>query len=273
MPDPDERSPSPAELFEAFFGPSLFIPWTEVLLAYANPRSGERVLDVACATGIVARQVAPRVGADGAVIGLDISPEMLTVARERSDAEGVRVEWRQGDAAELDFPDDAFDLVLCQQGLQFFDDPGGALEEARRVLVDGGRMALNVWQPLERHPVYSALLETEARELGAPIEEVGRPFLFGDDARLRSLLGDAGFRDIDVVERTLEVEFDDPETFVALTVQAGAAVVPELAPDDPEAREDLVEVITSDNEDVLRAHRVGDRLRFPTPNYIAVARA
>lgn len=273
MPDPDERSPSPAELFEEFFGRSLFIPWTEVLLEYADPRPGERVLDVACATGIVARQVAPRVGGDGEVVGVDISPEMLAVARERALAEGVSVQWCEGDAGALDFDDDAFDLVLCQQGLQFFDDPGRALEEARRVLVDGGRIALNVWQPLERHPVYSALLETEARELGARIEEVGRPFLFGDDVRLRSLLGDTGFRDVDVVERTLEVEFDDPETFVALTVQAGAAVVPELAPDDPEERDDLVEVIAADNADVLRAHQVGDRLRFPTPNYIAVARA
>lgn len=273
MSNPQEQGLSPAELFERFFGRSLFIPWTEVLLEYADPRPGERVLDVACATGIVARQVAGRVGDDGAVVGVDISPDMLAVARERAAAEGVAVQWREGDAMELDFADDSFDLVLCQQGLQFFEDPGGALEEARRVLGDGGRIALNVWQPLERHPVYSALLETEARELGAAIEDVGRPFLFGDDEHLHSLLGEAGFRNVDVVERTLEVEFDEPETFVALTVQAGAAVVPELAPDDPEERDELVEVIASDNADVLEAHRVGDRLRFPTPNYIAVGRA
>lgn len=273
MSNRTDPNPSPAELFERFFGPSLFVPWTEVLLDHARPRPGERVLDVACATGIVARHTAPRVGADGAVVGVDINPEMLAVARERSASEDIPVDWREADAMELPFADESFDLALCQQGLQFFADAGVAMKEARRVLAEGGRIALNVWQPLERHPVYSALLETEARELGAELEEVGRPFLFGNDERVEAVLEEAGFEDIEVLERTLEVEFDEPETFVALTVRAGAAVVPELAPEDPAERTELVEVIARETEEVLRAHRVGDRLRFPMPNYIALAQA
>lgn len=275
----DDAAPSPAQLFEEFFGPSIFEPWTRVLLDYADPQPGERVLDLACATGIVARRVAPRVGgddvdgADARVVGVDLSPGMLDVARERAASEGVAIEWREGDAAELDLPDDAFDLVLCQQGLQFFDDPVGALREAERVLDDGGRIALNVWRPLPHHPLYEALLEAEARHLDEPIEDVATPFLFGDEHRLRDVLRDAGFDRIEVDRRTLEVEFDQPERFVTLTVLAAAAVLPELALDDPEQRDALIDAISRDSADVIRQYQDGGRLRFPTPNLIGVAYA
>lgn len=269
----DESRPSPAQLFENFFGPSLFEPWTEVLLEHAEPEPGERVLDVACATGIVARRTATMVGEEGTVVGLDLSPEMLAVARERAAAEGVSVEWREGDAEAMAFPDDAFDLILCQQGIQFFDDPTASVAEMRRVLDDGGRLVLNVWQPLERHPVYSALLEAEARHLDAPLEAVAAPFSFGAADRLTGLLRGAGFGDVEVTPTSLEVAFPEPETFVALTVMAGAAVVPELAPDDPEEREALIRAVSRDCRDTLEAHTDGDRLVFPTPNLIGAARA
>lgn len=267
-----DSAPSPAHLFDAFFGPSIFHPWTDVLLEHAEPGPDDRILDLACATGIVARRVAPLVDEGGGrVVGLDLSPEMLAVARERAAEEGVDVTWKQDDATDLDLPDGSFDLVLCQQGLQFFDDPGAALRETGRVLDDGGRLVANVWQPLDRHPVYRALLEAEARHLDADIEEVARPFVFGDERRLRTLFDGTGFGDVDVVEETREVVFDDSETFVALTLMAGAAVVPELSPDDADARDTLIDAICDDCADVLQAHTHGDTLRFPTPNYIVTA--
>lgn len=270
---PAERKPSPAELFERFFGPSIFVPSTEVLLQHARPSRGERALDLACATGIVARRIAPAVGDEGDVVGVDINPEMLAVAREEAASEGVTVEWRQNDAAELDMPDDAFDLVVCQQGLQFFSEPARALREVRRVLDDGGRLVLNVWQPLERHPVYRALMEAEARHLGADLTEVATPFVFGDEVRLRTLLEEAGFDRVDVAEDTLDVTFGDPETFVALTVMAASAVMPDVAHDDPDQRAELIQAIARDSEDVLQRHRRGNSLSFPMPNYIATAHA
>lgn len=260
-------------MFERFFGPSIFGPWTSVLLEYAEPGAGERVLDLACATGIVARRVAPIVGDEGEVLGLDISPDMLDVARNRAAAEGLSLDWREGDAHDLDLPDGSFDLVTCQQGIQFFPDPVAALEEAERVLDDGGRLVLNVWKRLEHQPVYRAVLEAEAHHLDADVSDVAAPFMFGDSERLGCLLDDAGFDRSDISERTLEVEFGDPEKFVALTVFAGAAVVPEFAQDDAAERAELVDAITRDVEDVLRNYREDDRLRFPMSNYIAVAHA
>lgn len=275
MTEPDQRAPSPAELFEQFFGPSLFKPWTDILLEFADPRPGERVLDLACATGIVARKVAPVIGngGRGRVVGLDVSPDMLSVARRRAASEEVDVEWLEGPAEDLPLPDEAFDLVLCQQGVQFFEDPARALAETERVLADEGRIALNVWPPLERHPVYRALLEAEARHLDAHVGDVARPFMFGGDERLRTLLVEAGYDRIEIAERTLEVEFGDPERFVALTVMAAAAVMPDVALDDPDEQAELIDSITRDCEDVLQEHRDGDRLRFTMPNYMATARA
>lgn len=269
----DEPEPGPAELFEQFFGPSIFTPWSSVLLDHAEPGPGEHVLDLGCATGIVARRTAPRVGDEGRVVGLDIDPDMLRVAEERAAAEGITAEWHEGDAADLDFADDTFDLVLCQQGLQFFADPAAALREAARVLVDGGRIVLNVWQPLENHPVYSALLEAEARHLDEELEDVATPFTFGDAERLEGLLRDAGFEGTEIIERTLVAEFPEPDTFVALTVMAGAAVVPEVALDDPGERAALIEAVGRDSADILERYRDGERLSFPMPNQIGIAYA
>lgn len=265
--------PAPAELFEQFFGPSIFIPWTRVLLDHAEPEPGERVLDLACATGIVARQVAPLVGDAGRVVGLDIDSGMLRVARERSSSDGVEVEWREDDATDTGLPAASFDLVLCQQGIQFFEEPESALREARRVLGVGGRMVLNVWKPLAHHPVYEGLLEAEARYLGADLDTVATPFTFGDSERLSALMHGAGFQDVEVTEQTLDVEFPDPDTFVALTVMAGAAVVPELALESEEERSALIEAVSRDSAEVLERHRDGDRLAFAMPNQIAVGYA
>lgn len=273
MSQSENQDPSPARLFERFFGPSIFHPWTPVLLERAGPRPGERVLDLACATGIVARHAARELAGGGEVVGLDVDPEMLAVARERASSEGLEIEWRQGDAHDLDFGDDTFDVVTCQQGVQFFDEPSAALAEVRRVLADGGRLALNVWKPLEHHPVYQAVLEAEAQHLGAELADVARPFTFGGRERLRSLLDGAGFGEVDISERTMEAEFSEPETFVTLTVMAGAAVVPELALDDEGEREALIEAVRDASAEVLARHRERGRLSFPMPNQIAVARA
>jgi SAM-dependent methyltransferase len=271
-PDPS-GPPSPAEVFERFFGPSLSAPWARVLLEHAEPRPDDRVLDLACATGIVARTVAAGVVDDSAVMGVDSDPEMLAVARRRAEAENLSIDWREGDAMQLDLPDAAFDLVCCQQGLQFFPDPVLALREMRRVLVDGGRVALNVWPALERHPVYSALLRAEADYLGAELDDVAMPFTFGGEERLRRVLTAAGFEAVDVATPTLELEFEGPDTFVRLTLLAGAAVVPEFAPRSPAQQQELVAAVARQAADVLRRYRVGDRLRFPMPNHVAIARA
>jgi SAM-dependent methyltransferase len=133
---------SAAETYERYMVPAIFGPWAEDLLALAMPTPGERVLDVACGTGVVARLVAQRVAPTGTVVGFDLNPGMLAVARTLPLPQGAKIEWREGNVSAMPFPDASFDLTLCQQGLQFFPDRSAALREMRRVLAPRGRLAL-----------------------------------------------------------------------------------------------------------------------------------
>ena len=142
---------SVAENYERNLVPIIFAPWADELVETARLRQGDRVLDVACGTGIVARIAARKLGGTGSVTGLDVGAPMIMVARATALTEGVAVEWREASVVELPFPGAAFDVVLCQSGLQFFPDRPASLREMHRVLEPrGGRLILSVWGPIER---------------------------------------------------------------------------------------------------------------------------
>lgn len=180
---------SPAEVFDRLFLPAMAGPWAVRVADAARLAPGDRVLDVACGTGAVASQALGRVGPDGSVSGLDASPDMLAVARRKL----PDLDLREGRAEDLPFADEAFDAVTCQFGLMFFDDRHRALLEMLRVLRPGGRLAVAVWDGLERTPGYAALTELVERHLGA---EAGIPvraaFALGDVEQVHSLLDGAG---------------------------------------------------------------------------------
>ena len=131
--------------YERVMVPAVFGPWAKDLLDTVALAAGTRVLDVACGTGIVARLAASQVGPTGRVVGLDTNEAMLAVARAQPQPTGAHVEWRQGDATKLPFPDAEFGAVLCQQGLQYVPDRAAALREMKRVLASGGRLGLSVF--------------------------------------------------------------------------------------------------------------------------------
>jgi ubiquinone/menaquinone biosynthesis C-methylase UbiE len=268
-----QQSPNPAEVYEHYFVANIFAPWTPVLLNHAAPRRGERVLDVACGTGIVARQVAPMVGETGTVVALDLSPAMLAVARTLPSPGGAAIEWREGNALALSLPDHTFDLVLCQQGLQFFVDRSAALREMRRVLVPGGRVALSVWQALQHHPLYEALYEATARHLGTPVSAVALSFSLGDAEELRTLLDEAGFERIALRPESLTVRLSAPERFTSLTVMAAAAVVPSFAQLDIAARTAVVEAVKAEIDATLQNYVEGDTVTIPLAAHIAMGYA
>src|SRR3712207_3990859 len=139
---------SAAELYERHLVPAITSLWAADLVERAAPQPGERVLDVACGTGIVARRAAERMGS-GRVVGLDINPGMLAVARALPPGSGPAIEWHEGSVLDMPFPEGSFDVCLCQLGLQFFPDRAAALREMRRVLRTGGRLTLSVFSALE----------------------------------------------------------------------------------------------------------------------------
>jgi ubiquinone/menaquinone biosynthesis C-methylase UbiE len=206
---------SPAEIYERYMVPAIFTSWVPGLVDLVDLKPGERILDVACGTGIVARQAAEQVGPGGHVVGLDLNVSMLARAR----AHGSTVEWREGNAMALPFPDNAFDVVLCQQGLQFFPDTAVALREASRVLVPGGRLALAVWCAMESSPGHRALAEGLARHVGTEAAGLmSAVFRFGDAQNLHKLLEAAGFRGVRLRRDTRLARFPSVKHFVRWVV-------------------------------------------------------
>src|SRR5437773_11787744 len=154
-------------------------PWVPGLLDLAELHRGERVLDMATGTGVVARLAARRVIPGGAVTGVDLNEAMLDVARQLPLPPTLKIDWRQGSALALPAPDGAFDVVLCQQGLQFFPDRPRALADMVRVLASTGRVALSVWTGPA--PYFVAQREALARHVSAAAEaSIAAAFTLGD---------------------------------------------------------------------------------------------
>jgi ubiquinone/menaquinone biosynthesis C-methylase UbiE len=203
------EGPAP-ENYERYFVPAIAAPLVGDLVELGGLSPGDRVLDLACGTGVVARAVAERVGPDGAVTGLDLNPGMLAVARSVT---GDAVDWRQGTAEATGLPDGAFDAVLCQLGLQFFADLPAALREQRRVLAPGGRFAASTPGPT---PALFAVLEEALRDhAGAEAAAFVRVvFRLHDPDTLRDRLADAGFDDVAVRRRRYELSLPAPAEFL-----------------------------------------------------------
>lgn len=183
-----------AEAYESLFVPALFGAWATVVADAARVASRDRVLDVACGTGVLAREAARRAG-PRSVVGLDAAPGMLAVAARRA----PDIAWRLGTAEELPFEDRSFDVVMSQFGLMFFSDRERALREMRRVLRPGGRLAIAVWDALDRIPAYAAEVALFDDLLGRPAGDALRaPFVLGDRAALAALLESAGASAVEV---------------------------------------------------------------------------
>ncbi|MEU9603980.1 class I SAM-dependent methyltransferase [Streptomyces sp. NPDC048057] len=142
--------------YEQYVAP-VMEPFVEALLEVAGLRPGLALIDVACGTGFVARSAAVRMAGGGSrVVGVDLVPGMLRTAAARAADDGVVVEWQEAEAGDLPYAAGAFDVVLCQQGMQFFPDRGAAVAEFARVLRPGGRVAATVWVEAARSPFFAA---------------------------------------------------------------------------------------------------------------------
>jgi ubiquinone/menaquinone biosynthesis C-methylase UbiE len=202
-----------AERYERWVVPFISGPWAPPLLDLLELRAGERVLDVACGTGVVSRLAARRVSPGGTVTGLDLNEGMLSVARRLPLPPSLTIDWRQGSALALPFADGAFDVVVCQHGLMFFPDRLQALGEMRRVLTPVGRVALSVWTGPS--PYFTAQREGLTRYVGAEAASTSAvAFSLGDAAELGGLLKGAGFRDVVVHLVRMTLRLPAPEEFV-----------------------------------------------------------
>lgn len=186
---------SAAESYEAFSSP-IMRPFVAALVRYVN--TGDTVLDLACGTGYATEAAAERAGAPGTAEGVDINPAMLEVARRKAMG---RFAVHRAPADALPFADARFDIVICQQGLQFFPDPRAALDEVVRVLRPGGQFAATFWTAQERLPYMSALHQCTADIVGHPTtgDTPDRAFT-GDPQRFVDVATEAGLVDVTAEE-------------------------------------------------------------------------
>jgi ubiquinone/menaquinone biosynthesis C-methylase UbiE len=204
-------APSLGENYEQYLVPTIFGPWATDLVALAAPQPGERILDVACGTGAVARQAVQVIGADGSVTGLDLNAGMLNIARTHDLTETVQ--WREGSAQAMPFSEEDFTLVLCQQGMQYFPDRVTALREMHRVLASGGRLILSVWRSVERTPGFLVLGQALAQHISPEAGELP-PFALGDAPELAAEVAKAGFVDVTTQTMSRLLRYGSPEEFV-----------------------------------------------------------
>lgn len=203
---------SAPENYERYFVPAIGAPVADDLIKVAALRQNERVLDVACGTGVVTRLASQAVGPAGVVAGLDLNPGMLAVARATT-SPAMTIEWHEASAQTMPFPNESFDVVLCQMGLQFMPDKEAVLREIRRVLAPGGRLFLNVPGPIP--PPFDILAQTLARDFSPEAAGfVNQVFSLHGTAKVQSLLDGAGFRDVSVEAYIKSLRLPAPEEFL-----------------------------------------------------------
>ena len=254
------------EMYERWLVGPLFQPWAEVILDDVRLSPGDRVLDIACGTGIVARLARERIDEADCVVGIDVSSDMLAVAR----AVGPDIDWREGSAGSLPLHDgERFDVVVCQQGLQFFPDKAAAASQMRRALAEGGRLAVSTWRSDDEIPFFRALRVVAERRLG-PIADLRHSF--GDEGSLEELLRTAGFRDVRSRVMSRIIRFDDGAPLLSMNTMAlvGMSAAGKAMSD--EERKRVVEDIVSQSWPVLQPYTDGSGIAFELSANLAMAR-
>lgn len=262
MADSGQVVLSAAEVYDEFFLPALFSAWAPRVVTAALLEPGMRVVDVACGTGVLAIEAARVVSPGGEVVGVDLNPEMLAVARQKAS----EVEWLEAPAESLPLDSDSFDAVLSQFGLMFFEDKHAAIREMWRVLRPSGRLVIAVWDSLENTPGYAGITSLLARLFGDAVAELLKsPYALGDPDTLQSLLASSGVEGAEVKRVAGEARFPSIRSWMQTDVR-GWTLADKL---DDEQYERLV----AEAEQELCRFATSDGLvRFGHPALIATAR-
>ena len=250
--------------YEQLMVPALFVSWAEQVLDEAAVKPGDRILDVACGTGIVARTAIHRTGINGtSVTGLDPNPGMLAVA----DSIAPGPVWKEGVAEELPFEDESFDVVVSQFGLMFFQDKSEALREMHRVLAPGGRLVVAVFDSIDNNPGYRAMTEIFERTAGEEVAKALRgPFSLGETEELKALCYESGLFSAEVTTHSGKARFPDVRSMVLADVKGWFPLAGIHLSDE------RIDEVVQQVESALPEYISSDgRLEFPMPAHFIMA--
>lgn len=251
-----------AEVYEAFFVPALFGQWPDRLLDAAGVQLGTRVLDVGCGTGVLARAAADRVGEGGHVAALDVNAGMLAVARRAP----ARVDWRQGSASDLPWPDGSFDHAMSQFALMFVDPRSSAVPEMARVTRPGGTVTVATWCRIEESPGYAAMVELLDRLFGGEVAAaLLAPFTIGAAEELRAEMVVA-CEEVDVRRVDGTARFASIDDWVRVDVRGWTLA--DLIDD-----QQFAELLAAARTDLRRFAAADGRVEFPAPALVGVGTA
>lgn len=257
-----QLSDNAARAYETQKVGSIFRPLAEQTVEHAALRESDRVLDVACGTGIVLRVIGKRMPGIAGLVGVDLNRGMLKIARSLSAEEGVDCEWHQCDVTELPFDSAAFTLCCCQQGLQFFPDKPTALVEMHRVLGPGGRLLVSVWSELS--PLFAAMGEALASNVSSEVAKRAlAPFAFRDQQVIQDMLAAARFTLQKVQVLTLDRKLGPASESIPAEI-AGSPVASDVDTLDPETRQQLI----SDISARLEPYRTAEGYKIPQSSYL-----
>jgi SAM-dependent methyltransferase len=245
-------------------------PLGEFALDALAPKAGEHVIDIGCGAGQTTLALARRVGADGRVLGVDISAQLLEVAARRlAGLPGASV--LEADAQTQAFEPGAFDAAYSRFGVMFFNDPAAAFANIRKALKPGGRLGFVCWRPLKENgwmtiPLGAARDHIEAQPQ-TPDPLAPGPFAFADPERVRGILSGAGFTDIAIEPRDFMIGGNDLDESVELSLRVGP--LSRLLAEHPDARDAVIATL----RETLAGHLGPDGVRMPGAVWIVTAQA
>ncbi len=243
MPNRYQLATSAVDAYEAQKVKSIFAPLAKATLSKVQIADGDRVLDVACGTGIVARSVRERFGPTISICGVDLNDMMIAKARSLTRDLPGHFDWHVADATNIPASSSSFSRAFCQQGLQYFPDDLAALSEMRRVLTDDGTLILTVWAPANEYFLAQSAAMSKYVSVEAG-EKALAPFAYPGARRLPELLEQLGFKNVTVDTVSVERVIIDAEHGIREDI-LGSPLGPMVDKEEPAVMEKIVGDILS----------------------------
>ena len=199
-----------AKAYDSILVPVLFEPWAKALVEEHQPLLGKNVLELACGTGVVTKELANYVLPNGSITALDINKEMLSLAKEKCERWSSKINFIEGSADALALSDEKVDLVICQQGFQFFPNKRIAASEIYRVLKKGGKATITTWCEVSKCQIFDAVCKSLESLGHHEISQTMRvPFdhLSGDE--LLKVFENQSFSNIKVIEKSKKLYLEN----------------------------------------------------------------